>query len=119
MSESESESEAQDVEALSDSIVGCFSNVSDLPGWMQVPALGRYMRPLTLLAARAVLASDWLAQAIADAKAETWEQAIATATRQIDLTDLMHFDKPSDFSKGVLTTIAALNAARVESEAGR
>lgn len=44
-----------------------------------------------------------------------WKEAIAVATRQTDLTDLtdlVHFERPSDFRKGVLTVITALNAAR-------
>ena len=52
--------EEQEAEALADSIAGCFSNVSDLPEWMRVQALGCYMRPLTLIAARAVIGSEWL-----------------------------------------------------------
>lgn len=31
--------------------------------------------------------------------------------RQTDLTELVHFDRPSDFRKGVLTCLAALDDA--------
>jgi len=31
--------------------------------------------------------------------------------RQADLTDLVHFERPSDYRKGVLTCLAALDAA--------
>lgn len=62
--------EQEQVEALATSISGCLSNVSHLPGWMQTPALGRDTRPLLLLAARAVLASDWLAEHDAQVRAE-------------------------------------------------
>ena len=31
--------------------------------------------------------------------------------RQTDLTELVHFDRPSDFRKGVLTCLMALDAA--------
>lgn len=48
--------------ALAMDIAGCLSNVSDLPDWMRVHALGRPMTPLVELAAAAVLRSDWLAR---------------------------------------------------------
>jgi hypothetical protein len=41
-----------------------------------------------------------------------WDEAIAVARRQTNLAELVHFDKPSDFRKGVLTVIVALEAAR-------
>lgn len=56
------------VEALAWSVTGCMSNVSKLPEWMQVPALGRDTRPLLLLVAEAVLASDWLAEVVREAE---------------------------------------------------
>lgn len=40
------------------------------------------------------------------------DAAIATVERQTDLTELMHFDRPSDYRKGVLTSLAALHADR-------
>lgn len=33
-----------------------------------------------------------------------------TVERQTDLTELVHFERPSDFRKGVLTCLAALDA---------
>lgn len=44
--------------------------------------------------------------------AEAWDEAIATVERQTNLADLMHFDRPSDFRKGVLTSLMALKAGR-------
>ena len=38
-------------------------------------------------------------------------EARAVVERQTDLTDLVHFDKPSDFRKGVLTCLVALDNA--------
>lgn len=46
-------------ERLANAISGCLSNVSDLPEWMRVQALGRDTRPLLILAARAVLAAGY------------------------------------------------------------
>lgn len=51
---------ARDVQALTDSVVGCLSSASHLPRWMQAHALGRDTRPILELVARAVLTSDWL-----------------------------------------------------------
>lgn len=47
------------VERLATEISGCLSNVSDLPKWMQIHALGRDTRPLLILTARAVLAAGY------------------------------------------------------------
>jgi hypothetical protein len=49
---------------------------------------------------------------VAQARAEAWDEAVATVRRQTNLADLIHFDRPSDFRKGVLTCITALEAAR-------
>ncbi len=43
-----------------------------------------------------------------DGAREAWAAAVETAERQTNLADLVHFDKPSDFRKGVLTVITAL-----------
>lgn len=78
---------AGDLEALADSIGGCFSNVMDLPEWMRVPALGRHMTPLVEIAARAVLASSWLAAHDAQVRREHGEriaQAIEVARDALD-----------------------------------
>lgn len=48
------------------------------------------------------------------AKTEAWSDAIGVVERQTNLTELVHFDKPSDFRKGVLTCIAALKAEAME-----
>lgn len=50
----------------------------------------------------------------AQAWERVWKQVIECVERQADLPSLVHFDKPSDFRKGVLTVLAALNAARQE-----
>jgi hypothetical protein len=44
--------------------------------------------------------------------------ARAVVERQTDLTDLVHFDRPSDFRKGILTCLVALDdaIARAESQ---
>jgi hypothetical protein len=47
---------------------------------------------------------------IAERLAAEREAMIQVARRQTDLTELVHFDKPSDFRKGVLTVIVALEA---------
>lgn len=49
--------------------------------------------------------------------AEAWDAADAAVERQTNLADLMHFDRPSDFRKGVLSSLMALRAARTEAEA--
>lgn len=38
--------------------------------------------------------------------------------RQTDLTELIYFERPSDFRKGVLTCLAALDAA-IQDEVGK
>ena len=45
--------------------------------------------------------------AVADA---VWAVAEARIRRQASLPDLVHFERPSDFRKGVLTCLAALEA---------
>lgn len=42
--------------------------------------------------------------------------ARAVVARQTDLTELVLFDRPSDFRKGVLTCITALDSAIKEAE---
>ena len=49
---------------------------------------------------------------------EVWSVARAAVERQTDLADLVHFDRPSDFRKGVLTSLVALDAARQEAARG-
>lgn len=73
----------REVERLADSITGCLSNVSLLPEWMRVHALGRDMRPLLILTARAVLASDWLREEIAYAHHEGFGRGVEWASRDV------------------------------------
>lgn len=48
--------------------------------------------------------------AYAAGKAEGLRQATEAVRAQANLPDLVHFDRPSDFRKGVLTCLAALEA---------
>lgn len=50
------------------------------------------------------------AEAYARGLAEGRRLAIAAVRAQASLPDLMHFDRPSDFRKGVLSCLAALEA---------
>lgn len=44
-------------------------------------------------------------------------EARKVVERQTNLADLVHFDRPSDFRKGVLTCLAALDNAIAEAVA--
>lgn len=66
--------------------------------------------------AGAILSSGWLAQRDAHIRAEALREARAIVERQTDLTELVLFDRPSDFCKGVLTCLAALDAAIKEAQ---
>lgn len=85
----------EDTEALVRVIAG------NLPG---------YPAPVDHVAA-AILASDWLAARDAQVRAEAWDEAYKVVERQTDLTELVHFERPSDFRKGVLTCLTALRVA--------
>jgi hypothetical protein len=54
-----------------------------------------------------------LAAALPFIREQIWAEARTVLERQTDLTELIHFDRPSDFRKGILTCLAALDAARV------
>jgi phage/plasmid primase-like uncharacterized protein len=64
---------------------------------------------------RAILDSEWLkdrdASAFAAGRTQALEEAAQIVRSQANLPDLMHFDRPSDFRKGVLSCLAALEAA--------
>ena len=60
------------------------------------------------------LARAVLAAVLPAIRADAWSDAIGVVERQTNLTELVHFDRPSDFRKGVLTCIAALNAEALE-----
>lgn len=47
------------------------------------------------------------------------KEAREIVARQTDLTELVHFERPSDFRKGVLTCLAALDARIRELETDR
>lgn len=49
---------------------------------------------------------------LAAAEAAGFARAVAIVRAQADLPSLMHFDRPSDFRKGVLSCLAALEAGR-------
>lgn len=44
--------------------------------------------------------------------ADVWDAARTAVARQTDLTELVHFERPSDFRKGVLTCLVALDNER-------
>lgn len=44
--------------------------------------------------------------------AEAWNEAERAVERQTNLAELVYFDKPSDFRKGVLSSLTAVKAAR-------
>jgi hypothetical protein len=51
-----------------------------------------------------------LAQVKAEARVSALAEAALAVERQTNLPDLVHFDKPSDFRKGVLTALMAVRA---------
>lgn len=63
-----------DRNTLSDAILGRICNVSNLPKWMQVAALGQSMRPLANAIVDAILASTWLADHDRQVAAEAVEK---------------------------------------------
>lgn len=44
--------------------------------------------------------------------AGAWNEAERAVERQTNLAELVYFDKPSDFRKGVLSSLTAVKAAR-------
>lgn len=58
--------------------------------------------------------ADELAAFVAKARTAAWGEARAAVERQTNLPDLVYFDKPSDFRKGVLSSLVALDNARGE-----
>lgn len=59
---------------------------------------------------------DRLRDKVEAVRAATWDAAREAVARQTDLTELVHFDRPSDFRKGVLSSLVALDEARKEAE---
>ena len=59
------------------------------------------------------LAAVAIAAALPLIREQIWAEARTVLERQTDLTELIHFDRPSDFRKGISTCLAALDAARV------
>lgn len=55
---------------------------------------------------------------IAEGRQQGIREAVQVVRAQADLPSLMHFDRPSDFRKGVLTCLAALEARQEKSETG-
>lgn len=55
-------------------------------------------------------AEGMLASALDTAREAGRRQAVEAVRAQADLPDLVHFDRPSDFRKGVLSCLAALEA---------
>lgn len=77
-----------DRNTLSDAILGRICNVSNLPKWMQVAALGQSMRPLANAIVDAILASTWLADHDRQVAAKTLRDAAAACRRMADQAEI-------------------------------